>query len=147
MKSLIRGLTILLALLMLLPSVISCKKNKGNTDVESTESDVAEDSETVIEYDDKGYQKDNLGTQDFGGKEIRILAWKDAPFKEFAGAGATVPLTGFGFTLSEGVRKEIDNIGFLGIFTGGLKASAGGISAAILSGLIVSLIFKAQDKS
>lgn len=70
-----------------------------------------------------------------------------APFKEFAGAGATVPLTGFGFTLSEGVRKEIDNIGFLGIFTGGLKASAGGISAAILSGLIVSLIFKAQDKS
>ena len=83
MKSLIRGLTILLVLLMLLPSVISCKNNKGNTDVESTESDVAEDSETVIEYDDKGYQKDNLGMQDFGGKEIRILGWKDAPFKEF----------------------------------------------------------------
>lgn len=67
--------------------------------------------------------------------------------KEFAGAGATVPLTGFGYILSEGVRKEINNTGFIGIFTGGLKASAGGITAAILSGLIVSLLFKAKDKS
>lgn len=69
------------------------------------------------------------------------------PLKEFAGAGASVPLTGFGYILSEGVRKEVDSTGFLGIFTGGLNASAGGITAAILSGLIVSLIFKAKDKS
>ena len=69
------------------------------------------------------------------------------PLKDFAGAGASVPLTGFGYTLSEGVRKEIDRTGFLGIFTGGLQASAGGITAAILSGIIVSLIFKAKDKS
>lgn len=70
-----------------------------------------------------------------------------APLKEFAGAGASVPLTGFGYTLSEGVRKDVDQFGFMGIFTGGLKASAGGITMAILAGLIASLIFKAKDKS
>ncbi len=69
------------------------------------------------------------------------------PLAEFAGAGATVPLTGFGNTLAKGVREAIGEDGFLGIFTGGLKASAGGITAAIVSGLIVSLIFKAKDKS
>lgn len=69
------------------------------------------------------------------------------PLTEFAGAGASVPLTGFGNTLARGVRKAIDEEGFIGIFTGGLKASAGGITAAILFGLIVSLIFKARDKS
>ncbi len=69
------------------------------------------------------------------------------PLVEFAGAGATVPLTGFGYNLSKGVREAIDSDGFLGIFTGGLKAAAGGITAAIFSGLIVSLIFKAKDKS
>lgn len=65
----------------------------------------------------------------------------------FAGAGATVPLTGFGNCLAKGVREAVDQDGFLGIFTGGLKAAAGGITAAIVSGLIVSLIFKAKDKS
>ena len=69
------------------------------------------------------------------------------PFAEFAGAGATVPLTGFGYLLAEGVRKMITQDGFLGILTGGLKAAAGGITAAIIAGLIVSLIFKAKDKS
>lgn len=69
------------------------------------------------------------------------------PLKEFAGAGASVPLTGFGYILSEGVRKDVDQFGFIGIFTGGLKASAGGITIAVLSGLITSLIFKAKDKS
>lgn len=69
------------------------------------------------------------------------------PLAEFAGAGATVPLTGFGYNLSKGVREAIDSDGFLGIFTGGLKAAAGGISAAVFSGLLVSLIFKAKDKS
>ena len=69
------------------------------------------------------------------------------PLAEFAGAGATVPLTGFGYTLSKGVRKAIDADGFLGIFGGGLKATACGITAAILAGLVVSLIFKPKDKS
>ena len=66
---------------------------------------------------------------------------------DFGGAGATVPLTGFGFNLAKGVKEAVDKDGFLGIFTGGLKASAGGITAAILAGLLCSLIFKAKDKS
>ncbi len=68
------------------------------------------------------------------------------PIVKFAGAGASVPLTGFGHILAEGVRKGVDKDGLLGIFTGGLVASAGGISAAIIFGLIVSLIFKPKDK-
>ena len=69
------------------------------------------------------------------------------PIKTFAGAGATVPLTGFGNNLASGVREAVDSDGFLGIFTGGLKASAGGITAAIVAGLLASLIFKPKDKS
>ena len=69
------------------------------------------------------------------------------PIVEFAGAGATVPLTGFGNTLAKGVKEAVDQDGFLGIFTGGLTASAGGIAAAIFAGLLASLIFKAKDKS
>ena len=69
------------------------------------------------------------------------------PLVDFAGAGATVPLTGFGYTLSKGVREAVDEKGFLGILIGGLKATAGGITAAIISGLLVSLIFKDKDKS
>ena len=66
---------------------------------------------------------------------------------DFAGAGATVPLTGFGYTLSKGVKEAIDASGFIGILTGGLKATAGGITAAVLVGLLVSFIFRAKDKS
>lgn len=69
------------------------------------------------------------------------------PFAEFAGAGATVPLTGFGNTLAKGVKEAVDNDGFLGLFIGGLKASAGGIAAAVFAGLLASLFFKARDKS
>ena len=69
------------------------------------------------------------------------------PFAEFAGAGASVPLTGFGYTLSKGVKEAVTQDGFLGIFTGGLKAAAGGITAAILAGLLAGLIFKAKDKA
>ncbi len=69
------------------------------------------------------------------------------PFSEWAGAGANVPLTGFGNLLAKGVREAVDQQGFLGIFLGGLKAAAGGITAAIFSGLLVSLIFKDKDKS
>lgn len=69
------------------------------------------------------------------------------PLSEFAGAGASVPLTGFGNLLAKGVREAVDEKGFLGIFTGGLKSTAGGIAAAIFAGLLVSLIFKPKDKS
>ena len=69
------------------------------------------------------------------------------PLAEFAGAGATVPLTGFGYNLAKGVKEAVDQNGFIGILTGGLKASAGGITAAITAGLLASLIFKAKDKS
>ncbi len=66
---------------------------------------------------------------------------------DFAGAGATVPLTGFGNTIAKGVREAIQKDGFLGIFTGGLQASAGGITAAMISGLLISILFKPRDKS
>ena len=66
---------------------------------------------------------------------------------DFAGAGATVPLTGFGNTLAKGVKEAVEQDGFLGIFTGGLKATAGGITVAIFSGLLAGFLFKARDKS
>ncbi len=69
------------------------------------------------------------------------------PLVDFAGAGASVPLLGFGNTLAKGVREAIQEDGFLGIFTGGLKATAGGITVAIFTGLLVSLIFKPKDKA
>ena len=66
---------------------------------------------------------------------------------EFAGAGASVPLTGFGNTLAKGVRDAVDEQGFLGIFMGGLKSTAGGITAAVFAGLLAGFLFKARDKS
>lgn len=69
------------------------------------------------------------------------------PIVEFAGAGASVPLTGFGNTLAKGVRESVIQDGFLGIFTGGLKATSGGITTAIISGFLVSVLFKPKDKS
>lgn len=69
------------------------------------------------------------------------------PFVQFAGAGATVPLTGFGYCLGKGVYKAVTENGFIGIFTGGLTATAGGISAALLFGFLVSIIFKPKAKS
>ncbi len=69
------------------------------------------------------------------------------PIVKFAGAGATVPLTGFGYNIAKGVREAIGEDGFLGVLTGGLKATAGGITAAIAAGLLASFLFKAKDKS
>lgn len=69
------------------------------------------------------------------------------PVIEFAGAGATVPLTGFGAALAQGVQEAILEDGFLGILTGGLKATAGGITAAILFGLLAAIAFKPKDKA
>ena len=68
------------------------------------------------------------------------------PFSEWAGAGATVPLLGFGNVLYKGVHEEIASKGFIGIFSGGLKASAVGISAAIVLGYIMALLFKPKMK-
>lgn len=66
--------------------------------------------------------------------------------ESFAGAGATVPLTGFGFRLAEGVKKEVDSVGFLGIFTGGIKAAAGGITAAVFFGFLAALFAEPKEK-
>ena len=67
------------------------------------------------------------------------------PFVNFAGAGATVPLTGFGYTLWTGVKEAITNEGFIGIFKGGFGASAIGISASLLLGYVASLIFNPKS--
>ena len=69
------------------------------------------------------------------------------PIVEFGGAGATVPLTGFGYSLAKGVMKDVDSLGILGIFTGGIKATAAGIAAAVFFSLIASLIFRAKSKN
>ena len=69
------------------------------------------------------------------------------PLVNFAGAGATVPLTGFGYALANGVRKAVEEQGFLGILTGGLAACAGGITTAMVAGLIASFFFRDRDKS
>lgn len=66
---------------------------------------------------------------------------------QWGGAGATVPLTGFGYLLAKGTAKAVDEMGFLGVFTGGVTAAAGGITAAIFFGLLVAIIFKPKSKS
>lgn len=68
------------------------------------------------------------------------------PFVKFAGAGASVPLLGFGNVLWKGVKEAVDKNGFLGIFLGGFKASAAGISAALIFGYLASLIFEPKMK-
>lgn len=68
------------------------------------------------------------------------------PFVEFAGAGASVPLLGFGNVLWKGVKEAVDENGFLGIFMGGFKASAVGISAALIFSYLASLIFQPKMK-
>lgn len=68
------------------------------------------------------------------------------PLVEFAGSGAAVPLTGFGNLLAKGVREAIDEKGAIGILTGGLTAAAGGITAAVVCGFVVALLFKPKEK-
>lgn len=67
--------------------------------------------------------------------------------KEWGGAGATVPLTGFGYNLSKGVKEAIAKDGWIGIFTGGFTAAAGGVTAAIVFGYLCAMIFHPRDKS
>lgn len=69
------------------------------------------------------------------------------PLVDFAGAGAAVPLTGFGNSLAQGVKKAVGEVGVLGALTGGLTATAGGIAAAVFFGYIAALVAKPGDKS
>ncbi|MCT4542305.1 MAG: stage V sporulation protein AE [Vallitalea sp.] len=64
---------------------------------------------------------------------------------DFGGSGATVPLIGFGYSLGKGVIKEVEKSGFLGVFTGGLMATSGGITAALLFGYLAAILFKPKD--
>ncbi|MBQ3484512.1 MAG: SpoVA/SpoVAEb family sporulation membrane protein [Clostridia bacterium] len=68
------------------------------------------------------------------------------PLADFAGAGASIPLTGFGHALTTGVRRAVQEIGFLGAFTGGLTHTAAGISAAVFFGAVIALVFKPRPK-
>ena len=69
------------------------------------------------------------------------------PLVDFAGAGATVPLTGFGYNLCKGMEKAVSEKGFMGIFTGAFTAAAAGLSAAVVFGFLAALIFKPKPKS
>ena len=69
------------------------------------------------------------------------------PLVDFAGAGATVPLIGFGHLLAEGVREAVDELGFMGILSGGLSAAAVGLGTAILAGFLCALIFRSGDRN
>ena len=69
------------------------------------------------------------------------------PLIKFAGAGASVPLTGFGYALCKGVFKGVDKNGFIGVFTGGLEAASGGIAAAIIFGYIMSVVSNPKTKN
>ena len=68
------------------------------------------------------------------------------PLADWAGAGATVPLTGFGYSLAKGVKKAVATDGLLGAFTGGVTSTAGGITAAIFLGVAVAFLFKSKPK-
>lgn len=74
------------------------------------------------------------------------LGWYQ-PLIDYAGAGASVPLTGFGSLLAKGVKEAVREYGFMGIFMGGLTATAGGITVAVLAALVISMVFKSGDKS
>lgn len=69
------------------------------------------------------------------------------PLVDWAGAGATVPLTGFGNVLAKGVKEAVDKNGILGAFTGGFTSAAAGITAAVFFGLLITLIFRSKDRS
>ena len=69
------------------------------------------------------------------------------PLVDFAGAGATVPLTGFGHLLAEGVKEAVDEFGFIGVFSGGIAAAGAGLGAAIVFGFIMALLFKPGDRN
>ena len=79
------------------------------------------------------------------GAVISALGWYE-PFQEFAGAGASVPLLGFGNVLMKGVKEALQEQGFLGLFAGGFKAGAVGTSSALIFGYLASIVFKPKMK-
>ncbi len=79
------------------------------------------------------------------GAVISVFGWYE-PFVEFAGAGASVPLLGFGNVLMKGVKDGLEQAGFLGLFQGGFKAGAVGCSAALIFGLLAAIIFNPKMK-
>ena len=79
------------------------------------------------------------------GAVISVFGWYE-PFVEFAGAGASVPLLGFGNVLMKGVKEAVDQMGFLGLFSGGFKAGAVGCGAALIFGLLAALVFNPKMK-
>lgn len=79
------------------------------------------------------------------GTVISALGWFE-PFQEFAGAGASVPLLGFGNVLMKGVKEAVQEQGFLGLFAGGFKAGAVGTAAALIFGYLASIVFKPKMK-
>lgn len=79
------------------------------------------------------------------GAVISVFGWYE-PFVEFAGAGASVPLLGFGNVLMKGVKEAVDQVGFLGLFQGGFKAGAVGCSAALIFGLLAAFLFNPKMK-
>lgn len=76
---------------------------------------------------------------------LQGLGWYQAVV-DYAGAGATVPLLGFGYSLAKGVEKAVSEQGWLGVMTGGLSATAGGIAAAVVFAVLMALIFRPGDK-
>lgn len=79
------------------------------------------------------------------GTFLTLFGWYE-PLVEFAGAGATIPLTGFGYTLAKGAAKGVAEKGLLGALTGGVTGAAAGIAAAIVFGYIIALIFRPKPK-
>ena len=80
------------------------------------------------------------------GVVLSAIGWY-APLAEFAGCGATVPLLGFGHLLAQGVVKAVDEIGLPGVFTGGIGAAAGGITASLVFALLAALVGKSKDQN
>lgn len=80
------------------------------------------------------------------GVVLQIFGWYQKLI-DFAGAGATIPLSGFGCVLAKGVKKAVEEDGIIGIFSGGMTAGAAGISAALLFGLLAAIIFKPKPNS
>ena len=79
------------------------------------------------------------------GVVLGAIGWYK-PLVDFAGAGATVPLTGFGYLISDGVREAVDKQGLLGALTGGLTSAAGGIAAALIFGYLAAVFFKGKRR-
>ena len=95
---------------------------------------------------DRAYPARILTGYVVAGVVLSALGWY-APLAELAGAGASVPLLGFGHLLAQGARNAVDRIGWLGAFTGGLSAAAGGICASLVFGVLAALAARSRDQN